>query len=94
MRAEVYGRDLGFADMEEDQKINYGEHVLKAAFINYMKAAEYRYVTQGYAPLLSNFPLQSLTVSVIGVCLNQGICATLCRSSCIVWPQTQDLLCS
>ncbi|KAK9802773.1 hypothetical protein WJX73_001306 [Symbiochloris irregularis] len=45
--AEVYGRDLGFADMEEDKKINYGEHVLKAAFINYMKAAEYKYVTQG-----------------------------------------------
>lgn len=31
--ADVYGFDLGILDPEDDQRFNYGEHLLRAAFL-------------------------------------------------------------
>ena len=45
--AETYAVDMGFTGMADDVKLNYGEHLLKAAFAAYVRAVEAEWVAQG-----------------------------------------------
>lgn len=44
---ETYAIDIGFDRAADDLKLNYGEHLLKAAFAAYVREVEATWVSQG-----------------------------------------------